>query len=59
MRFDRDGSFVADAEGELYTDEVEVRGRYRLEGELLTIDVTGCRHRVCGPIDGHVAGDGP
>jgi hypothetical protein len=40
LRFDRDGSFFADDEGELYTDEVEVRGRYRLEGELLTIDVT-------------------
>jgi hypothetical protein len=41
LRFDRDGSFFADDEGELYTDEVEVRGRYRLEGELLTINVTG------------------
>jgi hypothetical protein len=39
-RFDRDGSFFADDEGELYTDEVEVWGRYRLEGELLTLDVT-------------------
>jgi len=39
-RFDRDGSFFADDEAELYTDEVEVWGRYRLEGELLTVDVT-------------------
>jgi len=41
MRFDRDGSFVADPEGGLYSDDVGVRGRYRLEGELLTIKVSG------------------
>ena len=41
MRFERDGAFAADDEEKLYTDEVEVWGRYRLEGELLTIDVTG------------------
>jgi len=45
MRFDRGGLFVADPEGGLYSEDVGVRGRYRLEGELLTIDVTsgyGC-----------------
>ena len=41
MRFDRDGTFVTDSEGDLFTGEVDVRGRYRLEGGLLTIDVTG------------------
>jgi hypothetical protein len=41
MRFDRDGTFVTDSEGDLFTEEVDVRGRYRLEGDLLTIDVTG------------------
>ena len=41
MRFDRDGTFVTDSEGDLFADEVDVRGRYRLEGDLLTIDVTG------------------
>ena len=41
MRFEPNGSFAADDEEELYTDEIEVWGSYRLEGELLTIDVTG------------------
>jgi hypothetical protein len=41
MRFGRDGSFVADPEGGLDTDDVGVRGRYRLVNELLDIDVEG------------------
>jgi hypothetical protein len=41
VRFAPDGSFAADDEDKLYTDEVEVWGRYRLEGELVTVDVTG------------------
>ena len=41
MRFDRDGTFVTDSEGDLFAEEVDVKGRYRLEGSLLTIDVTG------------------
>jgi hypothetical protein len=49
VRFDRDGSFFAEDEGELYTDEVEVWGRYRREGELLTIDVTGAVHDCEAP----------
>ena len=49
MRFDRDGSFAADREGGLYSDDVGVRGKYRLEGELLTIDVTG-GHGCVAPV---------
>ena len=41
MRFDRDGSFAADQQGELLTEDVDQRGRYQLQGELLTIDVEG------------------
>ena len=39
IRFLRDGSFVTNARGELSSDEVGARGRYRLEGELLTVGV--------------------
>lgn len=40
-RFGRDGSFVADPEGGLFTDDTAVRGTYRVESDLLTIDVDG------------------
>ena len=49
MRFDRDGTFVTDSEGDLFSEEVDVRGRYRLEGDLLTIDVTGSVVGVSAP----------
>jgi hypothetical protein len=41
VRFERDGHFSADPEGGLFSADVGVRGRYRLEGELLTLSVTG------------------
>ena len=39
--FGRDGSFIADHEQDLFSADVGVRGRYRLDGELLTINVQG------------------
>ena len=39
IRFDRDGSFAADRAGGLSSGDVGARGRYRLEGELLTVGV--------------------
>ena len=45
IRFDRDGSFAADPGGGPSSDDVGARGRYRLEGELLTVSVSrndGC-----------------
>jgi hypothetical protein len=39
LRFERDGSFVADRETGLSSADVPARGRYRLEGELLTVGV--------------------
>ena len=39
IRFERDGSFVVDRRGGLSADGVGARGRYRLEGELLTVGV--------------------
>lgn len=41
MRFGPDGSFFADQQGELFTEDVDQRGSYRLQGELLVIDVEG------------------
>lgn len=41
VRFERDGLLTADPEGGLFTDDVGVRGRYRLEHEVLTMSVTG------------------
>ena len=46
IRFERDGSFVVDRRGGLSSDGVGERGRYRLEGELLTVGVyrsDGCQ----------------
>jgi hypothetical protein len=46
IRFERDGSFVVDRRGGLSSDGVGARGRYRLEGELLTVGVyrsDGCQ----------------
>jgi hypothetical protein len=39
IRFDRDGSFVTNRQDGLSSDNVGARGRYRLEGELLTVGV--------------------
>lgn len=39
LRFSSDGFFVAVPEGERYSDGAGSRGRYRLEGELLTVGV--------------------
>jgi hypothetical protein len=39
IRFDRDGSFVTNREDGLSSDDVGARGRYRLEGELMTVGV--------------------
>jgi hypothetical protein len=39
IRFDRDGSFVTTRREGLSSDDVAARGRYRLEGELLTVGV--------------------
>ncbi len=58
-RFGRDGSFVADPEGGLFTDDTAFSGTYRLRGELLTIDVSGgyaCR--AGGQVVWQVALDG-
>ncbi len=41
LRFDPDGTFVADPRGSLFSGRQGVWGRYRLDGELLTTDVTG------------------
>ncbi len=46
IRFERDGTFVTDRRGGLSSDRVGARGRYRLEGELLTVGVfrnDGCQ----------------
>lgn len=40
-RFGRDGSFRADPEGGLLTDDTALRGTYSVAGDLLTIDVQG------------------
>jgi len=58
-RFGRDGSFIADPEGGLFTRDIAVRGTYRLRDELLTINVEGgygCG--PSGPITWRVALDG-
>ncbi len=39
IRFDRDGSFVTDRGGGLSSGDAGARGRYRLDGELLTVGV--------------------
>jgi hypothetical protein len=41
MRFNPDGSFVADQQGELFTEDADQRGTYRVEGELLVVEVAG------------------
>lgn len=46
IRFERDGTFVTDRGGGLTSGSVGARGRYRLEGELLTVGVfrnDGCQ----------------
>jgi len=46
IRFERDGSFVVDRRRGLSSDGLGARGRYRLEGELLTVGVyrsDGCQ----------------
>ena len=39
IRFSQDGSFVTTRRGEQSSDQVSARGRYRLDGELLTVGV--------------------
>jgi hypothetical protein len=39
LRFSRDGSFRADPQGELLSDDSTIRGHYRLHGQVLTISV--------------------
>ena len=46
-RFGRDGSFVADPEGGLFTNDTAIHGTYRIQGDLLTIDSDG--GYACGP----------
>jgi len=47
MRFNRDGTFVADPEGGLFSGDQALWGSYRLRGSRLTIDVEG--GYGCGP----------
>jgi hypothetical protein len=49
MRFDADGAFTLDAAGLLLTAKPWVRGRYRLDGENLTLVVDG--GTACRPGD--------
>ena len=41
MRFNRDGTFVADPEGGLFSGDQALWGPYRLHGRLVTIDIEG------------------
>ena len=47
MRFNRDGTFVADPEGGLFSGDQALWGPYRLRGARLTIDIEG--GYGCGP----------
>lgn len=47
MRFNRDGTFVADPEGGLFSGDQALWGPYRLHGARLTIDIEG--GYGCGP----------
>lgn len=47
MRFDRDGTFVVDPEGGLFSGDRGVWGDYRLDGEVITLVTDG--GYACGP----------